>query len=277
VISSIAKSLIGVNLELAEREMLDYDQADVPVYHHFGPGVYVREIRMKAGTLAIGHKQRQSQLNIMISGKVEMIKDDCTEMATAPLIYTGGPGQKIGYIVEDTVWLNVFPNPDEERDIDVLEERLLDKSDSFVELQKTEDRSMEREDYLNFVSSSGLSEETIRSQSENEDDQIPMSEYYSTRVSVRDSDIEGRGLFANGDIVKDECISLARMDGRRTIAGRYTNHSPTPNCVFVKDENSNIYLYSLEDISGCKGGGKGTELTVDYRNSLRLAGIEMEA
>jgi SET domain-containing protein len=67
-----------------------------------------------------------------------------------------------------------------------------------------------------------------------------------------------------------QIIAPARIAGKRTPAGRYVNHSMNPNCKYIADENGDIYLVSLRDIDGCKGGGCGEELTVDYRQALIL-------
>ena len=32
-----------------EKEMLEMPQADCPVAHHFGPGIYIREVTLPAG------------------------------------------------------------------------------------------------------------------------------------------------------------------------------------------------------------------------------------
>ena len=56
-------------VEDLEGIMLQMEQADCPITHHFGPGLYVREMRMKAGTFVIGHSHNQDDLNIFISGQ----------------------------------------------------------------------------------------------------------------------------------------------------------------------------------------------------------------
>jgi hypothetical protein len=40
--------------------------------------------------------------------------------------------------------------------------------------------------------------------------------------------------------------------------------------------NGNIDLVALTDIEGCKGGSMGTEITIDYRQALALAGVEFK-
>ncbi len=114
-------------MENAEKELLQHPQADCPVVHHFGPGVCIREVFMAAGTLAIGHKQKFEHLNLMLRGKVMVINDDVTaNVLTAPMIFVGKPGRKIGYVLEDMVWQNIYAT--DETDVKKLEAMFLDKS-----------------------------------------------------------------------------------------------------------------------------------------------------
>jgi len=73
----------------------------------------------------------------------------------------------------------------------------------------------------------------------------------------------------NGDL-----IAPARIAGMRTPAGRYTNHSNTPNSAMILTACGDINLIALRDIEGCKGGDNGEEITIDYRQALALSGIQ---
>ena len=63
-------------VEALESHMLEHPQVDCPVVHHFGPGIYVREVHLPKGALALGHAQRYEHLNIMLQGKVAMPSPD---------------------------------------------------------------------------------------------------------------------------------------------------------------------------------------------------------
>jgi hypothetical protein len=43
-----------------ECRLIDFPQTDCPVTHHFGPGVYIREVKIPAGSLVLGHKHQYS-------------------------------------------------------------------------------------------------------------------------------------------------------------------------------------------------------------------------
>jgi len=129
-------------IEALEADMLKMDQVDCPVIHRFSPGLYIREVSIPAGTLAIGHFQKTEHLNIFLQGRVLIMGDNgkARELA-APMIFAGKPGRKFGYIKEDVVWLNVYPT--DETDIDTLEEMYLDKSVAWKKLKGKENRGIE--------------------------------------------------------------------------------------------------------------------------------------
>lgn len=257
-----------------EKEMLDMPQADCPVAHHFGPGIYIREVTLPAGIFAVGHAQKFDHLNIMLTGKVAIVDEGKVRVLEAPLIFTGKPGRKVGYVIETCVWQNVYAT--EETNIDALEAYYLDKSENWKAYDKEQSEiayalnQPDREDFEQVLKDFGFNAETVRQQSEDESDQIDMPVAFKAVAQVRDSNIEGKGLFLSWHTMSGQIIAPARIAGKRTPAGRYVNHSMNPNCKYVADENGDIYLMSLRDIDGCKGGGCGEELTVDYRQALAL-------
>lgn len=262
------------DVQRLEAAFLDMPQADCPITHRFAPGIYIREVRMPAGSYVIGHHHKTDHLNIMLSGHLTILNEDGTKTELrAPQTFIAPTGRKIAYIHEDVIWQNVFAT--EERDIDTLDEMFLDKSEAWLEAQKFNqmllsfDHSEDVADFYAAIELFGFDADLVRSISENEDDQIPFphGEY---KVAVGDSQIEGRGLFATGPIPQFEVIAPASVDGKRTPAGRFTNHAKNPNAMMFRMENGDIYLVALRDIAGCKGSQMGEEITVDYRQALTV-------
>lgn len=261
-------SCVAETINNLEIELLKYDQVECSVYHHFSPGIYIREVNIPAGTFSIGHFQKTEHLNIFLKGRVTMLNDDgSTSELIAPMIFTGKPGRKCGYIHEDMVWLNVYPTS--ETDIEKLESIYLDKSAEWVANQPEKiQRFTDIEDYKNLLTEYGFTDETVKSQVENELDQIPFpSGSYS--VGVFDSSIDGKGLFATGNFKAGDIIAPAIINGLRTPAGRYTNHSLNSNAKMIFD-GQDIYLIATKDISGCSGGQLGDEITTNYRETISM-------
>ena len=102
------------------------------------------------------------------------------------------------------------------------------------------------------------------------DDQIPMP-FGNYKMMIANSRIDGKGVFATGNIAQGEVIAPARIDGKRTPVGRYTNHAKNANGIMVLRDNGNIDLVANKAINGCQGGNLGEEITIDYRQALNLA------
>jgi hypothetical protein len=264
-------------VEKLEGAMLALPQADCPVAHIFGPGVYIRQVSMKAGTFAIGHRQKHEHLNVILSGAVAVVTDEGVREMRAPLVYVGKPGRKVGYVLEDCVWLNVYAT--NETDVETLERTFIEKDATFREMEELSWKTsvaatqVDRDDYEATLREVGIPESVARAQSENKADQIAMPEQWATRFTVRASPIEGRGAFLSESVKAGEYIAPARIDGKRTPAGRFVNHAAIPNARFVKDERGDVHLIALRDIVGCVGGSVGEEITVNYRHALALSGI----
>ena len=117
-------------LPAATKEMMAMPQAECPVVHHFGPGLCVREVSMPAGTLAVGHKQKFEHMNVLLKGSVMIVNDDgTTKVLKAPLMFIGKPGQKVGYVLEDLVWQNIYAT--DLKDVDAIEAHFVEKCDEW--------------------------------------------------------------------------------------------------------------------------------------------------
>lgn len=262
-------------VQTLEKHFLNEKQADCPVTHIFAPNIYIRQVFIPAGTFSIGHYQTTEHLNIMLKGRVTMVNEDGshTEL-TAPQTFVAKPGRKIGYIHEDMIWQNVYST--DETDVEKLEAMFLKKSITWQEHQKSQnllltlDYSSDVEDYYLAISEYGFDHETVRKQTENLEDQIPMP-YGDYKIMIADSKIDGKGVFATGNFEEGEVIAPARIDGKRTPVGRYTNHSKNINAIMVLRDNGNIDLVAKKAITGCQGGNLGQEITIDYRQAISLA------
>lgn len=270
--NDLARPILESDIQALETTLCGMPQADCPVTHHFGPGVYIREVRLPAGACVIGHSHRHAHLNIMLAGRLTMIGlDGSRREVSAPATFTGKAGRKIAVIHEDVIFQNVYAT--DETDVEKLEEQLFDKSAAFLEAQSqlllAVDHTADEADYLDAIASHGFSQDQVKAIVENEDDQIPMP-LGAYKVQVGPSLIHGKGMFATGDFVQGDIIAPARIDGKRTPAGRFINHAKDPNAAMVLTENSNVVCVALRDISGCKGGNLGEEITIDYRRALSL-------
>src|SRR3990167_9320396 len=63
-------------VEAMEQYYLKQDQVECSVIHRFGPGIYIREVHIPAGTFAIGHHQKFEHVNIMLKGRVTILNEN---------------------------------------------------------------------------------------------------------------------------------------------------------------------------------------------------------
>lgn len=275
-IEAIKAALVRIhssgNIERFEREILKADQMDCPVIHRFAPGIYIREITLPAGAIATGAYHKKPVLNVMLTGRVTVPTDGggTTEMV-APLVFVGVIGKKVGFIHEDTIWQNVFATT--ETDVEKIEEEFIDKGEAWREdharRQPTERDLEARADYPKMLAEYGFTHEQARAETETTADMIPFP-FGGYKAMVSGSLIEGRGLFATAPIEPGEVIAPARINGCRTPAGRYTNHSGTPNAEFIELPNGDLNLVAIKKLGGMVGGRLVDEITIDYRKALEI-------
>jgi|TARA_B100001057_G_scaffold499346_1_gene609631 SET domain-containing protein len=83
-------------------------------------------------------------------------------------------------------------------------------------------------------------------------------------LKVKDSSIQGQGIFADEDIIAGEYLGQSHHHFKtgeifRTPLGGFINHSETPNCFILDNTIESSSIYTVRPIK------KGEELTVYYR------------
>ena len=99
-----------------------------PLNHSFSEGVYIREMLMPKDGLIVGKIFKCSHHFILLKGKLLItMPGEETKIHTAPSWFTCTSNVRIVLLsLEDSVFMNVLPNPNNETNIDILEERLLE-------------------------------------------------------------------------------------------------------------------------------------------------------
>lgn len=103
------------------------EQVECPVRHYFAPGLFAREMSIPAGpagTSVVGAVHKADSLIVLSKGRLIMATDDGPLEISAPHTRHCKAGSKNAvHVLEDCVWTNFYPNPDNETDIGVLCER----------------------------------------------------------------------------------------------------------------------------------------------------------
>jgi len=116
-------------------------------------------------------------------------------------------------------------------------------------------------DYANMLAEYDITEEVMSNISNR---QAPVLSVHPTTVQVKESRIHGKGMFSTVVIIDNSVIMPMSLNGIRTIAGKYTNHSNSPNCVPVLQTDGNVQMRAIRTIAN------GEELTVDYRKAIAI-------
>ena len=224
-----------------------------PLVRELKDGFYTRTVIIPAGHLLAGAIHRADSFVMMKSGKLIVAAEGESTVLVGPCMFMSAKGkQKIGYAVEKTVWV----------DIHQTDAKTCDEADA--ELFTEDYAVIDRDDYQAMLIDMGITDDEVKSISGDMSDHIELTDYYSSKVDVAKSDIAGRGVFAMMDFKAGARVVPVRIGNSRTVAGRYTNHSPHPN-VIGKIIEGDIYFIAINNISA------GDELTVDYRQARKVA------
>lgn len=96
-----------------------------PLKHSFSEGIYVREMFMQKGGLVIGKLYKISHTWFLLTGEITVATDEGVNHFVAPCYVHAPEGTKrVIQALEDSIFVNVYPNPDNITDIETLEDML---------------------------------------------------------------------------------------------------------------------------------------------------------
>ncbi|MCP5007232.1 MAG: SET domain-containing protein-lysine N-methyltransferase [Planctomycetes bacterium] len=236
-----------------ERYLATLEQVEIGLEHEFIDGLYKRTMRVPAGTVLTGAIHKVKHMDVMTEGSMIVVTEKGTKQIDAPFTMTTQVGiKKCGMALTDVVWCTFHAAP-----YDTIEEM-----EAHIHSEGDKDLFIENDDYANFLNEKGITDHLVKSQSEIKIDMIEMPKGYEHIYKAK-SNIEGYGLFSDKKIQKNDIICCARVKQNRTIAGRYANHSDSPNArPFIDGEN--ISYIALRSIN------PGSEITINYRDALKI-------
>jgi hypothetical protein len=245
-------------------ELLQMPQADIVTTHTFLPGVYERKITVPPWTVLTGAAHKTDYRVRLEKGTIAVNVGTEVKVLTAPCEFDAKAGeQRAGRVFEDeVVWVDIYLNPDDCRELSVIEDRLYVVPECGLgDTRKRLAIESAQADYQLFLEQLGVDQPTMDSIVTIESDLIDMPEGHD--VELKTSPVHGVGMFATRYFFAGEVICPGRLDGKRTPAGRYINHSYDANVVPHKFDDD-IYVIAVKDVP------VGGELLVDYRASMRV-------
>ena len=218
-----------------------FDECPYPIFHSFADGMYTREIHINKGDLVVGAIHQNDYFVNVLNGHLWVVSEFGSREIIAPCSFVAKAGVKhIVFTLEDTVWSDTHKT--NKTSIDEAEKEIF--AGSYEEF----DRGKKIHEVL------GLPEDDeALINYKKHDDIIKQPESF---IVIKQSKIDGLGIFAKRDIDKGEKIT-ARIKFSRTYAGRYVNHSDEPNSEAITEDDKGFFFVT-------KRINKNSELTVNY-------------
>jgi len=72
IANPLPKQITPEKIEQVESCMLKEEQVDCPVTHKFGPGIYIREVFLPAGSYVVGHHHNHETLKSITNSSLLM-------------------------------------------------------------------------------------------------------------------------------------------------------------------------------------------------------------
>ena len=112
----------------AEKYLATLPQTEVEPIHLFGDGLYSRTILIPKGNWITGKVHKNSDLNIVVYGRMLVSKDGGYVEVKAPCQFVGKAGEKkIGIALEDTLWVTIHAA--KSKTVDEVEEECFVKNE----------------------------------------------------------------------------------------------------------------------------------------------------
>jgi hypothetical protein len=113
-------------VQALEAELLKMPQADIITEHTFLPAIYERKITIPAWTVLTGAAHKTDYHVRLEKGTIAVNTEDGVKTFTGPFEFAACAGlQRAGRVFEEEViWVDIYDNPDNCKDILKLEDRL---------------------------------------------------------------------------------------------------------------------------------------------------------
>lgn len=124
---SVEGAITKERIDRALEWMTDRVQVDFKLEHFFSKGLYARRIRLPAGSINVSKVHKHPSLSIIATGSVRVASALGLHTYKAGDVIVAPPGmQRMVCALEDTIWVTVHENPHEERDLERIEQELIE-------------------------------------------------------------------------------------------------------------------------------------------------------
>lgn len=126
VAQSIGTLITKDKVEVLQVELLKMPQAEIKTIHTFLPNIYERTIEIPKNTVLTGAEHKTPYKVRLDKGTIAVTTSEGVKILTAPFAFDAPAGeQRVGLVFDEVViWTDIYENPDNGTDIDVIENRL---------------------------------------------------------------------------------------------------------------------------------------------------------
>ena len=239
---------------------LGLPEVDIPTSTVVHDGMVARTIFIPAGTMMTGALGKANTVNVFI-GDITVTTDDGMVRLSGYNVIPGTAGAKrAGVSHADTWWTTIHRS--DLTDPAAIEDEYTDESADLLSRRRAASIKADQDDHAALAASMGITDEMMAAMVNYTQDLMPMPVEFNL-LRMRPSSIHGQGMFATADIGESETICPMRLNGLRTPAGRYLNHSVAANAEAFAI-GSDIWCRSTRPIFS------GEEITVNYRQVLSV-------
>jgi hypothetical protein len=111
------------------------------IYHHWAPGLYAREMRIRTGAVITSKIHKYPGLSILSKGRMALYMEDggIKEVSAGFHIVASAGTRRAALVMEDAVWTCMHPT--ELTDLDLIEQHFIAQSmGEFIEWAKAQER-----------------------------------------------------------------------------------------------------------------------------------------
>ncbi len=106
----------------------ELEPIDMPLQHAFIPGVYARSLTIPQGGVLVGKVHSTVHICIVAKGRILVATEGQAgkvELVAGDMFVSEPGAKRVGYAIEETVFINVHSNEDNDTDLGVLESKLI--------------------------------------------------------------------------------------------------------------------------------------------------------
>ena len=124
LLSNLVKVADGINI-IGDGKKTVREAESLEIIDEFTEGVYMRRMDVKKDSLIVGAIHKELHSWFLMHGVVKVADTENVNYFKAPYYTISQPGvQRVIEVIEDAIWINIHSNPNNERNIDIIEKRL---------------------------------------------------------------------------------------------------------------------------------------------------------